>query len=99
MSRTPDHADRIVTVLQASADHLTADERQCMEDGELSGCLVQDGATALALVYEPVAIDKPDSYSPERWAIEHHAASLGCLFVLWEVEGQLLDGFPDMTAA
>ena len=55
MSRTPDHADRIVTVLQASADHLTADERQCMEDGELSGCLVQDGATALALVYEPVA--------------------------------------------
>jgi hypothetical protein len=104
MSSTPDQTDRIVTTLQASADHLTAEERQHMEDGELSGCLVQDGETALALVYEMGSgDDKPSlaetGYSPERWAIERHAARLGCMFVLWEVEGPLLDCFPDMNPA
>jgi hypothetical protein len=70
-----------------------------MEDGELSGCLVQNGETALALIYDVEPIDAPDGYSPERWAIEQHAARLGCMFVLWEVEGPLLDGFPDMNPA
>jgi hypothetical protein len=99
MTSTPDHTGNIATVLQVSAEHLTPAERQMMDDGELSGCLVQDGATALALPYDAIGIDRPDNYSPERWAIEQHAARLGCMFVLWEVDGQLLDGFPDMNAA
>jgi hypothetical protein len=103
MSSTPDHTSNLATVLQVSAEHLTNSERQHMEDGELNGCVVQDGQTALAVVSDLAPDERPTledaGYSPERWAIEQHAARLGCMFVLWEVEGPLLDGFPDMNPA
>lgn len=93
----------IATMLMVHLDHLTPAERQRMADGELAGCNMQDENNALALIYHPSPGDDAPSldgtgYSPERWAIEMYARSLGCTWVLWEPDGYVLDGFPTPSA-
>jgi len=95
------NAAAISTMMMASVDHLTPEERERLTSRTMIGCLVQDGASALALIHNTGRLlqHTPEpGYSPNRWLVEQYARREGCTWVLWEPEGYVLDGFSTPSA-
>lgn len=92
-------ANPVMTYLDVSIGHLRLADREALFTGELQyQSMVGDYG---GLLYVPNEITDPDdasdltmACSDELWAILKRAASLGCYYVKFDVDGLVLEGFP-----